>query len=33
MFERLAQFKRQSGIPTWEEALDRLLPEKMVVRS
>ncbi len=25
-FERLAEFKRQHGIPTWEEALERLLP-------
>lgn len=25
-FERLAEFKRRYGIPTWEEALERLLP-------
>lgn len=25
-FERLAEFKRQHGITTWEEALERLLP-------
>jgi len=25
-FERLSEFKRRNGIPTWEEALERLLP-------
>ncbi len=25
-FERLSAFKRQHGIPTWDEALDRILP-------
>jgi hypothetical protein len=33
-FERLAEFKRRCGIPTWEEAVERLLPEvDPVVRS
>jgi hypothetical protein len=26
VFERLYQYKRRGGIPTWEEALERLLP-------
>jgi hypothetical protein len=32
-FERLAEFKRQHGIPTWEEAIDRILPDRLAVRS
>jgi hypothetical protein len=33
-FERLAAFKRRHGIPTWEEALERLLPlEEPAVKS
>jgi hypothetical protein len=32
-FERLAEFKRQNGIPTWEEALDRILPDSLAVQS
>lgn len=32
-FERLAAFKRRHGIPTWEEALDRLLPDPVAVQS
>ena len=30
-FERLYQYKMQQGIPTWEEALDRLIPVKETV--
>jgi len=26
LFERLYQFKRRNGLPTWEQALERLLP-------
>jgi hypothetical protein len=26
VFERLYQFKRRNGLPTWEQALERLLP-------
>jgi uncharacterized protein DUF6084 len=33
-FERLSEYKRQHGIPTWEEALERILPEgRKTVRS
>ncbi|MBA3884920.1 MAG: hypothetical protein H0X67_04185 [Acidobacteria bacterium] len=33
-FERLAAYKRLHGIPTWEETVDRILPEgRQVVRS
>ncbi len=33
-FERLSEFKRRNGIPTWEEALERLMPlEVPAVRS
>jgi hypothetical protein len=33
-FERLAEYKRQHAIPTWEEVVDRILPEsKTMVRS
>lgn len=33
-FDRLAEFKRRYGIPTWEDAIDRLLPDgKPVVPS
>ena len=33
-FERLAEYKRQHAIPTWEEAFDRILPGRQaVVRS
>jgi len=32
-FERRAEFKRRHGIPTWEEALDRLLPDPVLVQS
>jgi hypothetical protein len=33
-FERLAAYKRENGIPTWEEALERVLPDgRQAVRS
>lgn len=33
VFERLYDYKVQNGIPTWEEALDNLLPVEETVRS
>jgi hypothetical protein len=27
VFDRLSQFKMEKGIPTWEQALERLLPQ------
>jgi hypothetical protein len=32
-FERLYQYKVQNGIPTWEQALEKLLPVNEVVGS
>jgi hypothetical protein len=29
-FDRLHQYKIEHGIPTWEQALERLLDEEMV---
>jgi hypothetical protein len=33
VFERLYQYKMQHGIPTWEQALERMLPVEESVAS
>lgn len=33
VFERLYQYKMQRGIPTWEQALEKVLPVEEMVRS
>jgi hypothetical protein len=33
IFDRLYRFKTQHGIPTWEAALDRILPQEEAVKS
>jgi hypothetical protein len=33
VFDRLNQFKMQNGIPTWEQALERMLPVEEIVGS
>jgi len=32
-FERLSQYKMRHGIPTWEEALESMLPVEETVNS
>jgi hypothetical protein len=31
VFDRLFQFKTQNGIPTWEQALEKMLPVEETV--
>jgi Family of unknown function (DUF6084) len=33
LFERLYQYKTHHGIPTWEQALERVLPDEETVNS